>query len=75
MIYYYKQPKYSPQYGLEVHNSLNQYLYHSLFQDWAASVNTACQWSVDPTIADGAELVDPEQLIPVSFVSVTPANI
>ena len=38
-------------------------------QDWAAGVYDVCQWSIDPTLAPGSELVNPEELIPVEFVS------
>ena len=38
-------------------------------QDWATSVYDVCQWSVDPTLAPGSELVNPDDLIAVDFVS------
>lgn len=51
---------------------LCQYLLHffsCIFQEWARSVNRVCQWSIAPEIADGAELIDPNQLIPIVPVS------
>ena len=37
--------------------------------EWADSVRTVCEWSIDPWSAPGADLMDPDLLEPVGDVS------
>ena len=46
------------------------YLRYSWFMDydWADSVRTVCQWTIDPWSAPGIELIDPDLVEPVGEV-------